>query len=107
MAFAVIRTGGKQYVARAGEKLEIEKLEAPEKGTAVTFSEVLFYADGERVEIGRPLVAGAEVRAEYLDTKKDDKVIVFRYHSKTRYRKKRGHRQPHTTVLVKEIVLQK
>ncbi|MBI2039164.1 MAG: 50S ribosomal protein L21 [Candidatus Niyogibacteria bacterium] len=105
MTFAVIRTGGKQYVARAGEKLEIEKLEAPQKGNAVTFSEVLFYADGERVEIGRPLVAGAEVRAEYLDTKKDDKVIVFRYHSKTRMRKKRGHRQPHTTVLVKEIVL--
>ncbi|MBI1957423.1 MAG: 50S ribosomal protein L21 [Candidatus Niyogibacteria bacterium] len=105
MVFAVIRTGGKQYVARPGEKLEIEKLDAPEKGSHVTFSEVLLYADGERVEIGRPLVAGASVTAEHLGTQKDDKVIVFKYHSKTRLRKKRGHRQPHTTVLVKEIVL--
>ena len=105
MVFAVIRTGGKQYVVRPGEKLTIEKLDPPEKGGDLTFSDILFYADGDRVEIGRPVIAGARVTAQYLDTKKDDKIIVFRYHSKTRYRKKKGHRQPHTTVLVKEIVL--
>ena len=104
MAFAIIRTGGKQYVARPGEKLEIEKIDAPTTGGAITFNEVLLCVDGERVEIGHPLVNGASVIAEHAGTKKGDKVIIFRYHSKTRYRKKRGHRQPHTTVLVKEIV---
>lgn len=106
MAFAVIRTGGKQYVAEPGKKLEIEKLDAASEGGArVEFNDVLLYADGERVEVGTPALSGAKVVAEHLGTKKGDKVIVFRYHSKTRYRKKRGHRQPHTTVLVKEISL--
>ena len=105
MAFAVIRTGGKQYVAVPGKKLEIEKLDAPATGKPVVFDDVLLYADGERIEVGTPVLSGAKVVAEHLGTKKGDKVIVFRYHSKTRYRKKRGHRQPHTTVLVKEITL--
>ena len=103
MAFAVIRSGGKQYVARPGEKLEIEKLDAPEKGGLMIFPEVLFYADGERVEIGRPLISGAEVTAEYLDTKKDDKVIVFKKKRRKGYRVKRGHRQQYTQIEITSI----
>ncbi len=105
MALAVIRTGGKQYIAEPGKKLVIEKIDAPAKGKNVEFTDVLLYADEKNVAVGTPAISGARVTAEYVDTKKDDKVIVFRYHSKTRMRKKRGHRQPHTTVLVKEVLM--
>lgn len=103
MPFAVIRTGGKQYLARPQQKLNIEKIPAPSKGKDIKFDEVLLYGDGQTLEIGRPLIKGARVSGEFLGTQKAKKIIVFRYHSKTRYRKKKGHRQPYTVVLIKDI----
>ncbi len=102
--FAVIRTGGKQYRVRPGQRLQIEKLDA-EEGAAIHFDEVLLVADGENVEIGMPHVAGAKVEAKVLAQGREKKKIVFKYHAKARYRKKKGHRQPYTEVEIQHISL--
>ncbi|MCH7883403.1 50S ribosomal protein L21 [Patescibacteria group bacterium] len=107
MPFVVIRAGGKQYLVRPQQKLNIEKIPTPAKGKDIKFDEVLLYEDDKILEIGHPLIKGARVNGEFLGTQKAKKVIVFRYHSKTRYRKKKGHRQPYTTVLIKEIQIRK
>ena len=97
MAIAVIRTGGKQYVISPGQKIKVEKLEAKE-GEQITFSEVLLREKQNKIEIGTPLVNGALVTGKVLRQGRAKKVIVFRYKSKTRYKKKKGHRQPFTEV---------
>lgn len=97
MTFAVIETGGKQYKAVPGQKIKVEKLEAQE-GQNFIFDKVLLTADGENVKIGTPYVENAKVEARVSKQGRADKVIVFRYHSKTRYRKKKGHRQPYTEI---------
>ncbi|MBI4094296.1 MAG: 50S ribosomal protein L21 [Candidatus Liptonbacteria bacterium] len=99
--FAVIETGGKQYKVAPGEKLQVEKLSA-ESGE-VSFDKVLLKAVGESVAVGMPYVAGAAVRGKILRQGRGKKKIVFRYHSKTRYRKKKGHRQPFTEVEITGI----
>jgi large subunit ribosomal protein L21 len=101
MDFAIIETGGKQYKVSAGQKLRVEKLEG-EKGGQLSFDKVLLKSEGGKVEIGTPYLKGA-VEAELVNQGRDEKKIVFRYHSKTRYRKLKGHRQPHTEVIVKKI----
>jgi large subunit ribosomal protein L21 len=102
MKFAVIQTGGKQYRVAEGDRLQIEKLET-EEGGEVRFNNVLLLADGERVSVGKPTVSGAVVTGKILKQDRHDKVIVFRYHSKTRQRKKKGHRQPFTEVEITGI----
>jgi len=103
MEFAVIKTGGKQYLVEPGKKLKIEKLNAPEGGKIV-FDEVLLTADGEKIEIGKPWVSGAKVEGQVLTPGRTRKVIVFKYHPKTRYRKKKGHRQHFTEILIEKII---
>lgn len=103
MSLAVIKTGGKQYVVRPGQKLKIEKIGAKE-GENFVFNDVLLIADGDKVEIGTPVVKDARVEAKVLKQGRAKKVIVFRYHSKTRYRKKKGHRQPFSEVNIERIV---
>ena len=100
--FAIIETGGKQYRVSVGQKLKIEKLPNETEST-LTFDKVLLVADGEDVRIGMPHVAGAAVKAKILRQGRHDKVIVFKYHSKTRYRKKKGHRQHFTEVEIVSI----
>ena len=100
--FAVIRTGGKQYLVSPGQKLKVEKLNAPEE-SEIVFDEVLLRADDGNVTIGQPLVQDAKVTAKVLKQGRAKKVIVFRYHSKTRYRKKKGHRQPYSEVEITAI----
>ena len=99
-AFAIIQTGGKQYKVTSGQKLKVEKLLAKE-GDTVTFP-VLLRVDGSAIEIGTPKL-GSPAEAVVLGQGRDDKKIIFRYHSKTRYRKKKGHRQPHTEVRITKI----
>ncbi len=99
MAFAIIETGGKQYKVEPGQKLKVEKLEA-EPGETLSLNNVLLVADGEAVKVGTPHVAGAKVEVKVLKQGKGDKKIVFKYHSKTRYRKKKGHRQLYTELEV-------
>ena len=102
MQLAVIKTGGKQYLVTPGQNLKVEKLNAQE-GSRIVFDKVLLVADGNNTDVGTPDVAGASVEAEVLKQGRARKVIVFRYHSKTRYRKKKGHRQYYTEVKIGEI----
>jgi large subunit ribosomal protein L21 len=102
MQFAVIKTGGKQYIVKEGDVLDIEKLESD--GSNVVFDQVLLVADEKKAVIGQPLVKGATVSAAVLVTAaKGDKKMVFRYKSKTRYHKKKGHRQMYTKVKIDKI----
>jgi large subunit ribosomal protein L21 len=96
---AIIETGGKQYIATEGAVFSIEKVDAA-KGQKIEFSNVLMTDDGSRATIGTPLVAGATVSAEVIEQDRDDKVTVIRYRPKSRYFKKRGHRQPYTSVKI-------
>lgn len=100
--FAVIKTGGKQYVVSEGSYYEFEKLDA-EEGKEVTFEEVLLVADGTNIKLGTPAVAGAKVTGKVLSQFKDDKVVVFKYKPKKRYRKTYGHRQQKTKVEITKI----
>ncbi len=102
MSFAIIQTGGKQYKVSAGTKLKIEKIEGVD-GAAIAFDQVLLWADGDEVKVGAPYVPGAKVEAKILSQGRADKVIVFKYHSKTRYRKKKGHRQTFTEIEIVKI----
>jgi large subunit ribosomal protein L21 len=99
---AIIRTGGKQYLVSPGQKIKIEKIEKKE-GSEITFDEVLLLEKGKQIEIGNPLVKGAKVVGKVLGQGKGDKVIVFKYKAKTRYKKKQGHRQPFTEVEILKI----
>jgi large subunit ribosomal protein L21 len=98
MSQAVIRTGGKQYRVAAGDTIRVEKLEgAP--GAKVEFSEVLFVA-GDAPKIGKPTVKGAKVEGEIVAQEKGDKLIVFKFRKRKRYRRKAGHRQKLTSVKI-------
>ena len=100
--YAVIKTGGKQYVVLPGTKLKIEKLEGAE-GSAVVFSDVFLTNDGEKTMIGTPTVPEAKVEATILKQARTRKMIVSKYHNKTRYRKRQGHRQYYTEVMIGKI----
>ncbi|MBQ3376890.1 MAG: 50S ribosomal protein L21 [Synergistaceae bacterium] len=102
--YAVIETGGKQYRVQAGDKLRVERLEG-EEHYEIIFDKVLMAGDAETGEakFGTPYLAGANVTAEILAQARADKVIVFKYKSKKNYRRKRGHRQYYTEVLIKEV----
>jgi large subunit ribosomal protein L21 len=98
--YAVIETGGKQYKVQKGTKLNVEKLEA-KPGDTVTVPAVLVEKDGKLL-LGSDL-GNSSVTAEVLRQDKEKKVVVFKYKSKKNERKKKGHRQPFTTILIKEI----
>lgn len=100
--FAIIQTGGKQYKVASGEKLQIERLTIQE-GETVTFDKVLLRSEGGRVEIGTPYLAKAKVEAKLIKNGRGEKKIVFKYHSKTRQRKKKGHRQEFSEVQITNI----
>jgi large subunit ribosomal protein L21 len=102
MKFAIITTGGKQYRVSPGQKIKVEKLDAKE-GDSLVLDKVLLIADGEDVKIGAPYLEGAKVETKVLGQGRHDKKIVFKYHSKTRYKKKKGHRQPFTELEVVDI----
>lgn len=100
--FAVIETGGKQYVVKPGQKIKIEKITTDAKDQAV-FDKVLLKTDKANIEIGTPYIKGARVEARILADGRSERKIVFRYHSKTRYRKFKTHRQPYTEVEITTI----
>jgi large subunit ribosomal protein L21 len=101
--YAVIRTGGKQYTVRAGETLDVERLDG-EAGDSVELTDVLLVSDGDAVTVGEPTISGAKVVADIVEHGKGKKVVVFKYKPKIRYRKRTGHRQQFTRLSVKEIV---
>ena len=99
---AVIKTGGKQYLVSPGQKLKIEKLDKKE-GSEISFSDVLLIEKNKKVEIGAPKVSGAKVTGKVISHGKGEKVIIFKYKAKKRYKVKKGHRQLHTLVEITGI----
>ncbi|MFN3583575.1 50S ribosomal protein L21 [Phenylobacterium sp.] len=100
--YAVIKTGGKQYRVQPGDLLVVEKLEG-EPGANVAFGEVLMLGDGEAVTVGAPTVAGASVAATLIETRKGDKVKIFKKIRRQGYRRTRGHRQLESVLRVTAI----
>ena len=101
--YAIIETGGKQYKVCPKQTIEVERLNVPEGGTA-ELDNVLLIGDNGNTLVGNPTVSGAKVVATSLGEVKGDKVIVFKYKAKVRYRNKRGHRQIYTRLAINEII---
>ncbi|MEK9183385.1 MAG: 50S ribosomal protein L21 [Patescibacteria group bacterium] len=104
MKFAVIQTGGKQYLVKEGQSLKVEKL-AGAKGDKIVFDKVLLMAndDGSEARVGKPYVDGAKVEADILDQARADKVMIIKYKRKIRYRRRQGHRQEFSKIKITKI----
>lgn len=103
MKYAIIESGSKQYRVSEGEEIDVELLDVKK---TLTIKEVLLVADGEDLKIGTPYVTGAKVSFDVVDPRiKGEKLVVFKYKSKSNYDKKTGHRQKYTRLKVKEILL--
>lgn len=100
--YAVIKTGGKQYRVANGEKLKIEQIPA-EVGTEVTLDQVLMVGEGDTVNIGTPLVAGATVMATVLSQGRHDKIRIFKMRRRKHYQRHQGHRQNYTEIRIDAI----
>lgn len=100
--YAVLTTGGKQYRVQEGDVLFVEKLNA-EVDATVELTEVLAVSKGGELKVGTPVVEGAKVVAKVLSQGKAKKVIVFKYKPKKDYRKKTGHRQSYTKIVIEKI----
>lgn len=100
--YAVIETGGKQYKVAEGDAIYVEKLDAP-VGEQVVLDRVLLVSKDGDVVVGTPTVADAKVTAKVEDHGKGEKIIVFKYKPKKNYRKKTGHRQPFTKLVIEKI----
>ena len=96
---AIIETGGKQYLVTRDSVLDVEKLPL-EKDGKITFEKVLLTDDGKETKVGNPYLNGAKVSAELVKEGRAPKVTVIRYRQKSRYFKKKGHRQPFTKVRI-------
>jgi len=99
--YAIIKTGGKQIQVETGQEIYIEKLNV-NTGETVTFDEVVMIG-GEEIKVGSPLVEGANVIGEVERHGRGAKIVVFKYKPKKGYKRKQGHRQPYTKVVIKEI----
>ena len=100
---AVIKTGGKQYIVKPGDRLKVEKIDA-EVGETLEISEVLLVQKEDEVKVGTPVVEGSKVVVSVLEQGRSPKIIVFKKKAKKGYKRKKGHRQPYTLIEVKEIV---
>ncbi|MEK7658607.1 MAG: 50S ribosomal protein L21 [Patescibacteria group bacterium] len=111
---AVIKTGGKQYLVQPGDKIKVEKLDpigkpstsngaSKKDNSEFIFDEVLLLEKNNKLEIGTPFVEGAKVEAKILKHGKGEKLIIFKYKPKKRYKRKIGHRQPYTEIEIISI----
>jgi len=101
---AVVETGGKQYLISPQQRIKIEKIKNAKEGEEIIFDKVLLLVDdNNKVQLGKPYLEGIQVSAQIEKSGRDKKIIVFRYHSKTRYKKKKGHRQPYMEAKIKTI----
>ncbi len=100
--YAVFRTGGKQYRARQGERVRVERLEAA-VGDAIAFDEVLLVGEGAKVNVGAPLLKGGKVEAKVVSQGREDKITIIKFRRRKHYRRTQGHRQPFTEVEITGI----
>ncbi|HVW82696.1 MAG TPA: 50S ribosomal protein L21 [Candidatus Paceibacterota bacterium] len=103
MEMAVIKTGGKQYLVKGGDTIFIEKLDGKQAGDSLSFDEVLLVDNGSETKVGAPRIKGAAVKATVIKAGKAPKVEVVKYKAKSRYYKRRGHRQPSLKVKIDAI----
>jgi large subunit ribosomal protein L21 len=103
VVYAIIRDRGTQYRVEEGQVVEVALLDA-DPGSQLELGEVLLVGGSDSVKVGTPLVEGAKVLAKVLDTTKGDKIIVFKYKNKKRYRRRTGHRQQYTRIAISQIV---
>lgn len=101
MAYAIVQTGGKQYRVAEGDLIDVEKLDV-EAGKETSL-EVLFFADGDKVKLGSPLLSGASVTAEVIDQHKGEKVIAYKFKRRKGYHRTVGHRRQLTRLKIKSI----
>ncbi len=99
--YAIFETGGKQYKASEGDFVFVEKLSL-EPGKQVSF-DALVVSDGDKFQIGTPIVKGVKVKAKVVEHGKEKKVLTFKYKPKRNERKKQGHRQPYTKIQITGI----
>jgi large subunit ribosomal protein L21 len=92
MAYAIIRTGGRQYRVAEGDTIDVDLLEG-EAGQKLTFDDVLMHAEGEKLTHGNPSVSGAKVTGEVVEQRKGEKVIAFKYRRRKGYHRTVGHRR--------------
>jgi large subunit ribosomal protein L21 len=102
MAYAIIRTGGRQFRVAEGDTVDVDQLDV-EPGKIATFGDVLLFADGKDITHGNPLVSGAKVTAEVVEQRKDKKVVAFKYRRRKGYHRTVGHRRKLTRVKIKAI----
>lgn len=100
--YAVVQTGGKQYRVREGDTIRVESISKVD-GDSVELAEVLLVSKQGKVKVGSPTVKKAKVTAEVVGQGKGQKIVVFKYKSKTRYRRKNGHRQSYTDLKITDI----
>jgi large subunit ribosomal protein L21 len=100
--YAIIQTGGKQYKVTEGEMVKVEKLEA-EAGDKVVLDQVLMIKDDNGTKVGNPLVEGAKITAAVLEQGRGKKITVYKYKRRKNERKKQGHRQAYTRLLIEKI----
>ncbi len=102
--YAILETGGKQYKVQAGDVIEVERLDG-DVGAQLEFDRVLMVTDDDGgATFGSPAIDGAKVTAEVVEQGKGKKIIIFKYKSKVRYRRKTGHRQSLTRLRIGDIV---
>ena len=104
MAYAIIKTGGRQFRVAEGDTIDVDLLNV-DPGKTATFGDVLMFADGKDVTHGNPLITGAKVTAEVLEQRKDKKLIAFKYKRRKGYHRTIGHRRKLTRVKIKSISL--
>jgi large subunit ribosomal protein L21 len=100
--YAIVNSGGKQYKVQEGEIVKVEKLSG-NVGDKISFDKVLMFSDGDKVNVGTPLLEKAAVNGHIVEQGKNKKIIVFKYKRRKRYRRKQGHRQQFTAVKIESI----
>lgn len=100
--YAVVKTGGKQYRVKAGDKLRVETLNA-EEGGSVSLDQVMMVVDGESVTVGKPLVEGASVSANVVSHGRGKKIKIIKFRRRKHHRKQMGHRQNFTEIEITGI----
>jgi large subunit ribosomal protein L21 len=100
--YAIIKTGGKQYRVQEGDNIFVEKVTG-DVDSEVVFDQVLAVVNDGDVKVGSPVVEGAKVTAKVLKQGKEKKILVFKYKAKSNYRRRQGHRQPFTKVVIEKI----
>ena len=101
--YAVFQLSGFQYTVSEGDVIRVPR-QAVEKGSSLDISEVLLIKDGESAQVGRPFIENAKVEAEVSGEGKDDKVLIYKYKRRTKYRRRQGHRQDYTELKINRIV---